>query len=123
MGNKYNLGKRHTEETKRKISENQKGRISPNKGKKFSAETKLKQSLAKLGTKQSEETKNKRRKIVIQLTLDNKFIKEWPGLCLAAKELGILKGGYLKLVVKIKNILVINGFLNESNKHSISVSN
>jgi len=46
--------------------------------------------------------KNKRRKIVIQLTLDNKFIKEWPGLCLAAKELGILKGGISKACRKNK---------------------
>ena len=55
--NGYNLsdggegqsGFKHSEETKKKISENQKGRTSPNKGKKFSEEHKRKLSEAKKG--------------------------------------------------------------------------
>ena len=52
QGNKNMLGKHHTEETKRKIAEG-------NKGKKMSEEAKLKMSEAKQGKHRSEETKRK----------------------------------------------------------------
>lgn len=42
-----NKGKTHTEETKLKISESKKGKVSNRKGVKLSDETKLKMSLAK----------------------------------------------------------------------------
>ena len=45
-----------SEETKRKLSDKAKGRVSPNKGKSMSDEQKLKLSLSKKGTHQSSET-------------------------------------------------------------------
>jgi len=72
--NKYNLGKTHTDATKIKISLAHKGKPSPRKGCKASNEKRLKQSLVKIGSKgnatgfkHSEETKNKKRKTVLQL--------------------------------------------------------
>ena len=52
-------GKHHAEETKRKISEANKGKNHPNYGKHLSEETKKKMSEAKKGKKLSEETKIK----------------------------------------------------------------
>lgn len=54
------LGRKHTEETKRKIGKANKGK-TPNKGRKFSEEWKRKISEAKKGCKHSEETKRKMR--------------------------------------------------------------
>lgn len=70
MKGKYNgennpmYGKHHTEEVKQKISEAQKGR------------------------KQSKEQVAKKSKPIIQLTLDNKFIREWDSITDAAHTLG-----------------------------------
>lgn len=52
-------GGRHTEETKKKLSESLKGRTSPNKGKTFSEEHKRKISENNKGKTHSEETKRK----------------------------------------------------------------
>jgi hypothetical protein len=56
-------GRKHSEETKKKISESNKGRCSPNKGNKFGGarteESKFKISIAKKGVKLSEEHKIK----------------------------------------------------------------
>jgi hypothetical protein len=52
-------GTRHSEETRRKISESTKGKVSPNKGKTTSNEVKEKMRAAKLGKKRSEEDKRK----------------------------------------------------------------
>jgi hypothetical protein len=96
MGNKYNIGKKHSEDTKLKISLKKIGKSSPRKGCIVSEETKNKQSLAKIGKignatgfKHSEETKNKKRKPVYQLDLDGKIIKEWLGAREASKNLAI----------------------------------
>jgi hypothetical protein len=51
MGNKNMLGKTLSEETKRKIGEGNKGKISHNKGKSLSEETKIKMSVVKKGEK------------------------------------------------------------------------
>lgn len=48
---KWNVGYKHTDEAKRKITENQSGEKHWNYGKKTSDETRLKQSLAKKGAK------------------------------------------------------------------------
>ena len=55
----HHVGKVLSEDTKRKLSEANKGRQSPNKGKTSSEDTKRKLSEAKKGRKQSEETKRK----------------------------------------------------------------
>lgn len=98
-------GMKHSEESKRKISEGLKGHISPNKGKKMSKESSEKKSKSmigkkvRLGIKDSEETRKKksdtfkkrdidwtyrnqmvsqkRRKPVLQYDLEDNFIKEW----------------------------------------------
>ena len=54
-----NKGKKLSDEHKKLLSEKHKGKISPNKGRKFSEETKLKMSASKLGKKRDEETKKK----------------------------------------------------------------
>ena len=54
-----NLGKHHTEETKRKISEAKKGENNPNYGKHLSEETKIKISKTNRGKKLSDEHKIK----------------------------------------------------------------
>ena len=82
---------KHTEETKRKISESNKGRkftaehiakLPQNqkgyKGKKRSEETKLKQSL-----------NNGKARKVYQYTKDNQFIKEWRNVSEAEREYNI----------------------------------
>ena len=57
------FGKKHSEETKKKLSDSHKGQIPPNKGKPM-----------------SEEQKKKLSKIVLQYTLDGEFIREWPSV-------------------------------------------
>lgn len=59
LGNKYHLDKHHTEETKHKLAEANKGRSVWNKGKQFSEESRKKMSISQTGKKLSEETKVK----------------------------------------------------------------
>jgi hypothetical protein len=96
-----------TDEFKNKISKANKNKLKPNGfgdiirkqkiGKLFSDETKLKQSLAKIGIRKSEETKQKmsdsaeyKKTKVLQYTLDGKFVREWGSCIEVIKELGIL---------------------------------
>ena len=58
----YMLGKKFSEETKKKMSESHKGRVSWNKGKHHTEETKNKMSEAHKGKKLSEETKRRMSK-------------------------------------------------------------
>jgi len=60
---KYRIGKKMSDYSKSKISENSKGRSSWNKGLKFSEETRLKMSLSKKGKKTSGD--NPKSKMVI----------------------------------------------------------
>jgi len=76
-GNKYNLGKTHSDDSKLKMSIKKIGKTSPRKGCVVSEETKLKQSLAKIGKKgnatgfkHTEETKNKKKKKVVVINND-----------------------------------------------------
>ena len=78
------FGKKHSEETKKKMSASKKGLQSGEKnpmfGKHHSEETKKKISNAKKGKHRSEETKKKLSKIVLQFTLDGELIREWPSV-------------------------------------------
>ena len=77
------FGKKHSEETRKKLSESHKGKPSPNKGKPMSEEQKKKLSLANKG-----KINIKRSKPVLQFTLDGEFIREW----ISANEAG--RNGY-----------------------------
>ena len=84
------LGKQHSEESKKKMSESHKGKPSHRKGKQLSEETKKKISEANKGKTapnkgkpMSEEEKiklrnGKRSKKILQFTLDGEFIREYP---------------------------------------------
>lgn len=77
-----NIGKHHSEETKEKLSRYFKGKSNPkNKGEKNGMYGKLPANAKK----------------VIQLTQDDIFIKEWPSLKEAAKELGLSSPNILKV--------------------------
>jgi hypothetical protein len=77
-------GMKHSEESKRKISERLKGHISPNKGKKQSKETCDKKSKSMMGVM---------NKSILQYDLQDNFIKEWSSISEA----------YLSLNKKITN--------------------
>jgi len=95
-GNTNMLGKKHTEESKKKMSEKKKGCIGYNKGKKFSEEWRRKLSEAKKGKpshrkgkKHSEETLKKLRKKVLQIDKKGNLIKEWESLTMAGEYFNI----------------------------------
>jgi len=77
-------GMKHSEESKRKISEGLKGHISPNKGKKMSKESSEKKSKSMMGVM---------NKSIFQYDLQDNFIKEWSSISEA----------YLSLNKKITN--------------------
>lgn len=77
-------GMKHSEESKRKISEGLKGHISPNKGKKMSKESSEKKSKSMMGVM---------NKSILQYDLQDNFIKEWSSISEA----------YLSLNKKITN--------------------
>jgi group I intron endonuclease len=87
------LGKKHTEETKTKMSEAKKGEKHPMYGKTFSEEYKKKLSESHKGKTHTEETKTKiseTKKIsVLQYSKSGEFIKQWPSATDAGKYLGI----------------------------------
>lgn len=95
--NKYWKDRKHTEESKLKMSEYQKkrtGDLSPNYGRVFSQETRQKMRINQLGKKLSEETKRKmskpkKGKTVFQYSLNMCFIKEWDKLKTASENLKI----------------------------------
>ncbi len=125
---KAKKGKKLSDETKKKLSEIQK--LKPHN--KLSEETKNKIRISKTGKKASQETREKmseahnginnhfygkkhsektlkiRRKIIIQLTLDNEFIKEWDGVNLAAITLGIRQSAISAVLCGTR--LKTNGF-------------
>lgn len=80
--NAFWYGRHLSEETKKKISKRLKGKPSWLKGKHLSEETRQKLSKAKKGKRFSDEHKLKlsqscTKHIVLQYSLDGKFIKEW----------------------------------------------
>jgi len=108
MGNKYNLGKTHSKETKMKMSLSKVGKESPRKGCTLSDETKMKMSVAKIGkrgnasgVKHTYETRRKKMKSVIQMDINGSEIKLWGSMSGAAKELG-LDNGKITLVCQGK---------------------
>ena len=90
----YMTGKKLTEETKKKISDAM-------KGKKPTEEAKKKMSDAKKGRKLSLELIAKKSKPILQFTLEGEFVKEYPSIAEALRQLGgnhaitsCLKGRY-----------------------------
>ena len=84
IGNKYNLGKKHSPEAIKNISNGHIGIPNQNKGKKLNSEWISNLSKAKLGKpsnakgfKHTEETKNKKRKRVIQMDVNGVIINEF----------------------------------------------
>lgn len=86
------LGHQHSEETKRKFSEQRMGNTN-NLGKTLSEETKNKISKSKTGKKPTEETcrkiGNSHKKPIIQYSKNGEFIKEWSSIKEASEELEI----------------------------------
>lgn len=116
----WNLGKKRSDEIKKKMSDN-----SPFKGKKMGPlsdevkekirkkmlgkkctdETKLNMSKSRLGNKNgffgkkhTEEFMEKRRKKIIQLSLDNEVIKIWNSITEASEHLGLFVGNINKVL-------------------------
>lgn len=91
-GNKYNLGKQHSEETKQKLSE-------IHKGKQHSEETKRKLSELNKGKHPSEETKRKLSEVhtnhpslskpVSQFTKSGEFVATYPSTSEAGRQTGV----------------------------------
>jgi len=93
------IGTKLSDETKQKISK-------AHVGKKLSEETKQKIKESGIGCKNhfygknhSDETLLKTRKPIIQLDLNNNFIKEWCGINEAAKSLGLRQSGISAVLV------------------------
>lgn len=106
---KYSLvlkGIPKSEESKRKVSEANRGKPSVFKGKRHTEESLLKMRNAKLGKKPSSETRVKlslkligntrakgvispKRKPICQYSIDGSFMKEWESATLAAEDLNI----------------------------------
>ena len=104
------MGHSHSEETRKKISENHadvSGRNNPMYGVPCTEENKEKLRKLHFGTKRSLETKQKmsksyrydlREKPVLQYTKEGVFVKRWKSCTIAARELdemGVLAGGNL----------------------------
>lgn len=84
LGNKYNLGKKRSDETKALLSISHIGILGANKGKKFNSDWIYKLRQAKIGKpsnakgfKHTEETKNKKRKTVFQIDENNIILNEF----------------------------------------------
>jgi len=73
IGNKYNLGRKHSEEIKQspQYKNRKKGKITPERNQKI---------------------KEKNSKPIFQFDLQDNFIKEWPSMTAASEELGIKQG-------------------------------
>ena len=108
-GNKYNLGKTHSDDTKLKMRNKKIGITSPRKGVIVLEETKQKQSLAKIGSignatgfKHTEETKNKKRKTVLQLNSCGDIINEFNSVSEASEYFSVNISGISKRLNKNK---------------------
>lgn len=106
-----NTGEERSESHRKNLSKSLKGRVSPNKGKKFDEVARNNMSKSHIGLHKgenhpmynknhSEETKKKisenlkdkgpnNYRVVIQLSKDNQFIKEWGSIRNAEEQLGI----------------------------------
>lgn len=107
-GNKYWLGKNHTQETKDKFSiigKRRRGKTAPNYGIKFTKEHKLKLSESHVGIKFSEERKRSMRVPhnsgipISQLSKEGKLIKTWDKVIVASIELNISKNAISNCLV------------------------
>ena len=82
-------GKQLSEETKRKISESQKGKRSPMYGKQLSEEHKRKISESQKGKQLSEEHKRKISKPVVQIdSTSNEIVRVWESGIEAERQCG-----------------------------------
>ena len=80
-------GFKHSDITKKAISDYRKGKKHSEKTIKHFSETRKNDKNPMFGKKRSEASKKYKK--VIQLTLDGEFIKEWDGVTIASKYLGI----------------------------------
>lgn len=87
MGNQVWLGKHHTEESKKKISEARKGKKNPNYWKNLSDENKRKIQAAAY---------EKNRVEIEQYTKEGKLVKVWGSIASAARALGLCKSNIHK---------------------------
>lgn len=82
MGNKRWLGKHHTDETKKKLSELKKGIKQPDAWTRISDENKRKILMAAIEKNQVK---------VDQYSLEGELLKTWDSMTIAARELGVQK--------------------------------
>lgn len=134
-------GKHHTEESKRKIGESNKGNQSPMKGRKHSEETKKKISEAHKGKRTGKDNPNYGNhklkgkyagknspsygtgKAVVQLTKDNKFVAEYVSANEAAKITGINQGGITQVCNHSNNRKTAGGFIWMYKNEYITIQN
>lgn len=110
IGNKHNEGRKHTEERKKKISNFFKGN-KYNIGRKQSPEV-IENRVSKIrGLKRSNEQKERysqsfiklKGKPIVQYDLTGSFIKEYPAINVAARELGIKRENIKDALLQNKN--------------------
>ena len=87
-----NLGKKHTKEAKKKISDSLIGKVGRNTGNTHSEETKKQISKTKQGTLSWNATP------VLQLTKDDEVIREWVSATAASKELKLSQGNIWSVI-------------------------
>lgn len=85
-------------ETKQKISNSKKGRHPSKETRDKMRESHMGIKNSFYGKKHTEDFMKTKRKVILQLTLNNKFIKEWKSISEASKELNIYSSNICKVL-------------------------